>query len=98
MKNEYIQFNESYFNSERLAHQSQGRELDLNEVALAKALMEIFDKGIHDFNEVANALKSMKIIAPRSGSVHWTVELLNEELNETNKQLDLAYKENGFGA
>jgi len=47
---------------------------------------------------VANALKSMKIIAPRSGSVDWTVELLNKELKETNKQLDLAYKENGFGA
>jgi hypothetical protein len=53
---------------------------------------------VHDFKDVAAALSSMKVIAPRSGLKDWTIDLLNEELIETNNQLDLAYKENGFGA
>ena len=98
MKNEYIELNADSLHSANLANQSQGRDLDTNEKALAKALMSIFENGVHDFKDVAAALTSMKVIAPRSGLKNWTIDLLNEELIETNNQLDLAYMENGFGA
>ena len=98
MKKEFVELNAESLHSANLAHQSQGRDLDTNEKALAKALMSIFENGVHDFKDVADALSSMKVIAPRSGLKDWTIDLLNEELIETNNQLDLAYKENGFGA
>ncbi|MCH2262806.1 MAG: hypothetical protein MK386_06285 [Candidatus Thioglobus autotrophicus] len=98
MKKEYVELNADSLHSANLANQSQGRDLDTNEKALAKALMSIFENGVHDFKDVAAALSSMKVIAPRSGLKDWTIDLLNEELIETNNQLDLAYKENGFGA
>ena len=90
--------NSGSLNNANLARQSQGRDLDTNEKALAKALMSIFENGVHDFKDVADALTSMKVVAPRSGRKDWTIELINEELTETNNLLDLAYKENGFGA
>jgi len=98
MKNEYVELNANSLHSANLANQSQGRDLDTNEKALAKALMSIFENGVHDFKDVVAALSSMKVIAPRSGLKDWTIDLLNEELIETNNQLDLAYRENGFGA
>jgi hypothetical protein len=73
-------------------------DLDTNEKALAKALMSIYENGVHDFKDVAAALSSMKVIAPRSGLKDWTIDLLHDELIETNNKLDLAYRENGFGA
>ena len=98
MKEEYVELNADTIHSSNLAYQSQGRDLETNEKALAKALMSIFEDGVNDFKDVAAALTSMKVIAPRSGLKDWTIDLLNEELIETNNQLDLAYKENGFGA
>ena len=98
MKEEYVALNADTIHSSNLAYQSQGRDLETNEKALAKALMSIFEDGVHDFKDVAAALTSMKVIAPRSGLKDWTIDLLNQELIETNNQLDLAYKENGFGA
>jgi len=42
MKNEYVELNADSLHSSNLASQSQGRDLDTNEKALAKALMSIF--------------------------------------------------------
>ena len=98
MKKEYIELNADSLVSANLANQSRGRDLDTNEKALAKALMSIYENGVHDFKDVAAALSSMKVIAPRSGLKDWTIDLLHDELIETNNKLDLAYMENGFGA
>ena len=98
MKKEYIELNADSLVSANLANQSRGRDLDTNEKALAKALMSIYENGVHDFKDVAAALSSMKVIAPRSGLKDWTIDLLHDELIETNDKLDLAYSENGFGA
>jgi len=98
MKKEYVELNADFLESANLANQSRGRDLDTNEKALAKALMSIYENGVHDFKDVAAALSSMKVIAPRSGLKDWTFDLLHDELIETNNKLDLAYRENGFGA
>jgi len=98
MKKEYVELNADFLESANLANQSRGRDLDTNEKALAKALMSIYENGVHDFKDVAAALSSMKVIAPRSGLKDWTIDLLHDELIETNDKLDLAYSENGFGA
>jgi len=98
MKKEYVELNVDSLESANLANQSRGRDLDTNEKALAKALMSIYENGVHDFKDVAAALSSMKVIAPRSGLKDWTIDLLHDELIETNNKLDLAYMENGFGA
>jgi len=98
MKKEYVELNADFLESANLANQSRGRDLDTNEKALAKALMSIYENGVHDFKDVAAALSSMKVIAPRSGLKDWTIDLLHDELIETNNKLDLAYRENGFGA
>jgi hypothetical protein len=98
MKKEYVELNVDSLESANLANQSRGRDLDTNEKALAKALMSIYENGVHDFKDVAAALSSMKVIAPRSGLKDWTIDLLHDELIETNDKLDLAYSENGFGA
>ena len=98
MKKEYVELNADFLESANLANQSRGRNLDTNEKALAKALMSIYENGVHDFKDVAAALSSMKVIAPRSGLKDWTIDLLHDELIETNNKLDLAYRENGFGA
>ena len=98
MKKEYVELNADFLESANLANQSRGRDLDTNEKALAKALMSIYENGVHDFKDVAAALSSMKVIAPRSGLKDWTIDLLHDELIETNNKLDLAYMENGFGA
>ena len=42
MKKEYVELNADSLHSANLANQSQGRDLDTNEKALAKALMSIF--------------------------------------------------------
>ncbi|KUJ82724.1 hypothetical protein AVO45_18800 [Ruegeria marisrubri] len=81
-----------------LAHQCRGREFDAHEAALAKALMEIYGNGEHDFEKVASELKKRGVVAPRSGRTDWSLELLQVELAETNAQLDAAYAENGYGA
>ena len=44
MKKEYVELNADSLHSSNLASQSQGRDLDTNEKALAKALMSIFEK------------------------------------------------------
>ena len=98
MKKEYVELNADFLESANLANQSRGRDLDTNEKALAKALMSIYENGVHDFKDVAAALSSMKVIAPRSGLKDWTIDLLHDELIENNNKLDLAYRENGFGA
>jgi hypothetical protein len=98
MKKEYVELNADSLESANLANQSRGRDLDTNEKALAKALMSIYENGVHDFKDVAAALSSMKVIAPRSGLKDWTIDLLHDELIETNNKLDLAYRENCFGA
>lgn len=41
MKKEYVELNADSLHSANLANQSQGRDLDTNEKALAKALMSI---------------------------------------------------------
>lgn len=81
-----------------LSHQSLGRVLDANEEALAKALMEIFSGGIQDFDKVAAELAKRGVTAPRSGRKDWTQDLLNQELAQTNTDLDAAYETHGYGA
>lgn len=82
----------------QLAHQCQGRALDTHEDALADALMEIFKSGTHDFTSVASELAARGVVAPRSGRTDWTLALLEQELAETNAELDKAYGAYGYGA
>jgi len=88
------------FDSSRpeLAHQSRGRELTVQEQALAGALMEIYATGEHEFSVVARQLAERGIVAPRSGRTDWSEALLAEELEATNRDLDEAYEANGYGA
>jgi acetyl-CoA acetyltransferase len=81
-----------------LAHQSRGRDLDPQEAALAEALMQIYATGTHDFDAVAAELSARGVVAPRSGRTDWTLDLLQEELRATNADLDVAYREHGYGA
>ena len=77
--------------------QSRGRALSEQEQALADALEAAFSKGIHDMDAVAEALNEAGI-APPSGDAGWSGEILIRHLTAINKELDQAYKENGYGA
>lgn len=81
-----------------LAHQSRGRDLTGPEAALAKALMDIFSDGTHDFAKVAAALTERGVTAPISGGSDWTEESLGKELTAINADLEAAYQEHGYGA
>ena len=81
-----------------LAHQSLGRTLRDAEIAMAAALMEIYAQNIFDPVAVATALQESGIVAPGSGSVEWSPELLKQELSAINESLDDAYQANGHGA
>jgi hypothetical protein len=81
-----------------LAHQSSGRALTQAEAGFAAALMDIYRTGAHDFGAVAAELSRLAIEAPRSGSVEWSVALLEAELSAINAELDAAYAEHGYGA
>jgi len=81
-----------------LAHQCQGRAINVNEAALADALMEIFGRNIDDFTEVAAELTARSVVAPRGGNTQWSLELLTNELAEINADLDKSYEVYGYGA
>lgn len=81
-----------------LAHQCQGRALAAQEMALADALMDIYRTDGHDFDQVAAALQTRGIAAPKSGQTDWTKALLAAELAAINADLDAAYAEHGYGA
>lgn len=81
-----------------LAHQSLGRPLSDSEMALKDALMQIFETGTHDFDEVAAGLTSRGVTAPVSGETQWTRDLLARELAAINADLDRSYEEHGYGA
>ena len=81
-----------------LAHQAQGRPMTEAEAAFAAALMDIYRTGTHDFDAVAAELSRRAVSAPRSGSVEWSVALLESELSGINAELDAAYAEHGYGA
>lgn len=80
-----------------LAHQCQGRPLEPAEEKFTEALMSIYGEH-HDFEKVAKELAARGIEAPRSGRTDWSVELLEAELVETNKLLDAAYQDAGYGS
>lgn len=81
-----------------LAHQSCGRPLTEDEVALADAMMTIMSTGAQDFAAVAEALRQRGIRAPVSGRTDWNLDLLQSELVALNADLDAAYAEHGYGA
>lgn len=81
-----------------LAHQSRGRALTEAEAGFAAALMDIYRTGTQDFGAVAAELSRRAVAAPRSGSVDWSVSLLEAELSGINADLDAAYAEHGYGA
>lgn len=83
---------------QRLAHQSLGRALTSDEQNFADALMAIYDDGVTEPGAVADKLAADGTVAPVSGGNKWTAQLLEEELQKLNKDLDEAYRENGFGA
>lgn len=81
-----------------LAHQSRGRELTAEEMALAEALMAAYGAVGHDFAQVAAALSARGVVAPKSGRTDWDKALLADELKAINAELDAAYAEQGYGA
>lgn len=82
----------------RLAHQSLGRPLTLEERALADALEAVFRAGQHDFVEVANELERRRVNRPSGKPGPWTPAVLEEELAAINAALDAAYANHGIGA
>ena len=78
--------------------QSRGRSLTETEIRFANALESVFAEGCHDFNQVAQRLTSLQVIAPNRGNSTWTVQSLEEELRTINTQLDDAFAKNGYGA
>ena len=81
-----------------LEHQSLARPIRPREAALADALEAIYIKGVTDFAEITKLLSERGIVAPASGSTHWTPELLEQELATINASLDEAYSRDGIGA
>lgn len=81
-----------------LAHQSRGRPMTEAEARFAAALMDVYRAGTQDFVAVAAELARRGVAAPLSGSVDWTVALLEAELAGINAGLDAAYAEHGYGA
>jgi hypothetical protein len=82
----------------RLAHQSRGRPLTADEVALAEALEKIFRTGEQDFENVAGALERDGVKRPSGAIGSWTAAVLEQELAKINASLDAAYAEHGIGA
>lgn len=81
-----------------LAHQTRGRALSADEMALATALMDVMSTGEHDFARVAAALRDRAVTAPMSGRTDWDLDLLQGELAALNADLDAHYAEHGYGA
>jgi hypothetical protein len=81
-----------------LAHQSRGRAMSAEEMALADALMAIMGAGIHEFDDVCTELAARGVAAPISGRKDWDRALLEAELTALNTDLDAAYAERGYGA
>ena len=81
-----------------LQHQSLGRPLTDDELALAVALEKAFRSGLHDFDDVASALERERVKRPSGGTEPWTADALEQELNAINTSLDAAYVANGIGA
>jgi recombinase-like protein len=82
----------------RLRHQSLGRPLTADEIALAQALEKVFRAGAKDFEDVARALGRDGVKLPSGASGPWTAAVLEQELVRINASLDAAYAENGIGA
>jgi hypothetical protein len=82
----------------RLARQSLARDLSEPEMALARALEEIFATGTHDFAAVAHALSARGLARPSGSAEAWTEASLASELATINASLDAAYAKNGIGA
>jgi hypothetical protein len=78
-----------------LANQSLRRPLDEAELALARALDEIFGRGQHDFDAVAAILQSDGVRRPSGADGPWTAQVLDEELRRINASLDAAYAPQG---
>ena len=82
----------------RLARQSLARALSDHEIALARALEDIFATGTHDFAAVAAALQARAIARPSGARDAWTEATLTDELVSINASLDHAYATAGIGA
>jgi hypothetical protein len=82
----------------RLAHQSRARDLTAAELALARALEDVFAAGTHAFPAVAQALQSKGVVRPSGAAEPWTEASLASELSAINRSLDGAYAQHGIGA
>ena len=82
----------------RLMHQSLGRPLSDEELALADALEAVFRTGEQDFENVARALDRAGVKRPSGAMGPWTAAALEQELAAINASLDAAYAQNGIGA
>ena len=82
----------------RHATQSLSRPLSHDELALARALEEIFAGGTHAFEQVAAALQDKGVPLPSGSHDAWSESSLERELAAINMALDAAYAKNGIGA
>lgn len=82
----------------KLKNQSLGRELTEMESRLAQALEAVYITQPKDFDAVVAYLNINAIEVPSTGSIHWTLEILENELQAINDSLDRAYRQNGCGA
>ena len=82
----------------RLAHQSLSRALSGDEIALARAMEEIFAAGTHAFDDVATSLQHKGVRRPSGSQEAWSAASLENELAAINASLDAAYAKNGIGA
>ena len=81
-----------------LAHQSRGRTLSADEMALANALESIFTDGAVEFDEVSRRLSALGVLAPSTRGATWSRDLLERELTLINHSLDEAYARGPTGA
>jgi len=73
-----------------LSRQSLGRELTVNEEALATALEAQFRTGGHDLGKLVEALNAGQVARPSGEGGAWTEQVLETELRAINLELDAA--------
>ncbi len=71
-----------------LSRQSLGRELTVNEEALATALEAQFRTGGYDLGKLVEALNAGQVARPSGEGGPWTEQVLETELRAINLELD----------